>query len=120
MNDFWSRGWGDYNSHLRASGLRLIEWADQVGWRLYPDERAALERGADIEVYLEAPLDELDVVAFGAAVQRLSELVEAKRRRAERQALERSRPPEIEKGKPAGREKRRDRWKDDQRGRRWR
>ena len=120
MNDFWSRGWGDYNSHLRASGQRLIEWANQVGWRLYPEERAALERGADVEIYLEAPLDELDVVAFGAAVQRLGELVEAKRRRAERQALERSQAVEPDRGKPGNKDKRRDRWKDDQRGRRWR
>lgn len=120
MNDYWSRGWGDYNSHLRASGLRLIEWADRVGWSLYPEERAALERGADVEIYLEAPLDELDVVGFGAAVQRLSDLVEAKRRRNERQAIERELPVRPETGRASGKEKRRDRWKDDQRGRRWR
>ncbi|MCS6802153.1 MAG: hypothetical protein RMM58_06025 [Chloroflexota bacterium] len=120
MNDYWSRAWGDYNGHLRASGLRLIEWADRVGWSLYPEERDALERGADIEIYLDAPLDELDVVAFGAAVQRLSELVEAKRRRAERQLWERDRLPSAEKGKAGGREPRRDRWRDDPRGRRWR
>jgi hypothetical protein len=120
MNDFWSQGWSDYSSHLRASGRRLIEWADQVGWILYPEERAALERGEEVEVFLDAPLDELDVVAFGAAVQRVAELVESKRRRAERQVWERERFSSPERGKSGGKAPRHERWRDDQRGRRWR
>lgn len=120
MNDYWSQGWGDHGSHLRANGLRLIQWADQVGWSLYPEERAALERGAEVEVYLDAPLDELDVVTFGAAVQRVADIVEAKRRRAERQAWERERLAGSDRGKPSAKAPRRDHWRDDQRGRRWR
>ncbi|MFN8534700.1 MAG: hypothetical protein U0556_14280 [Dehalococcoidia bacterium] len=125
MNDYWSRGWGDYNSHLRVSGQRLIEWADQVGWSLYPHERASLEEGADVEIFLELPLDELDVVAFGAAVQKLSERVDSQQRRAQRRATEQ--PPERETpktqagGKPKSQDKqKRRRSSDDQRSRRWR
>jgi hypothetical protein len=112
MNDYWSRGWSEHTSHLRVNGYRLLEWADTVGWVLYPTERAALEAAADLEVYLEAPLEELDVLAFGAAVQKLIERAEAQRRRVERA------PEPPSQGKP--RDRHSNRWRDDQRGRRWR
>jgi hypothetical protein len=102
----------------------LLDWADQVGWQLYPDERTMLEHAADVEIYLEAPLDELDVVAFGAAVQKLGERVQSQRQRAERAQL--SMPPSVRDAPDdaPGRDKRKEKEKrhrrDDQRGRRWR
>lgn len=123
MNDYWSSGWGwgDPNSHLRVSGRQLLDHADRLGWILYPEERKALEQAAHLETYLEIPLDELDVITFGAAVEkvrgRLASRSPAPAMDLERPSIAKDKGSERDKGKP---KRWKGRGKEDHRERRWR
>ena len=76
----WSWGWNDPNAYLRASGRDLLNHADRVGWTLYAEERAALERASEVEVYLDEPLSDLDIMQFGVAVEKLRFRAEGRKR----------------------------------------
>lgn len=126
MNDYWSSGWGwgDPNSHLRTSGRQLLDHADRLGWILYPEERQALEQAAHLETYLDIPLDELDVITFGAAVEKIRGRLMNRAPSPQssfQSSSSSSKEKEKEKDKDKGKPKRwRGRGKDDHRERRWR
>ncbi len=113
MNEYWARSWDQANSHLRVNGSQLLNLADTLGWELYPEERQTLVAGSDVEIYLTDPLDELDVISFGAAIQTLQERLEARNARHPRM----EKPPKL---KDNAHHKRRDRRDDNSRDRRWR
>lgn len=101
----WSWGWNDPNAYLRASGRDLLTHADRVGWSLYPEERAALERASELEIYLDEPLSELDIMQFGQAVEKLRYRAEGRKR----EPMIRDRDDDFEDGHHKQRKKKRDR-----------